>query len=369
MVAQPVSLTRRRRDPLDLARLSRAGARAWYEAPAYAELAAIADFNADRYAITTVPLASIAGASAAALRVKRAASFAELIAFTCSSGSARSYLDAQGLLRADLAADQPRFDWTNGRRQLALNGASANLLLNSAAPASQSVAVTAQSYALSFNGTGSIALSGASSAGPLAGTGAASRVSLVFTPAAGTLTLTMSGDVRLAQLEANSFASPSIATAGAAVSRAAESAEFSPVLEALLQRSAATLVVRGQRLERNAARIVGVNGASSLLRAQSNRLSVLMDGSAQLATAAGADLRTGSYAAACAFDATGRSVVRNGVAVVTDSGTPPTSRSAVYLGRDGAGTVVAYGDGWYDHVMVAGERLTDWRLLNFSFVS
>ena len=41
MVAQPVSLTRRRRDPLDLARLNRAGARAWYEAPAYAVLAAI----------------------------------------------------------------------------------------------------------------------------------------------------------------------------------------------------------------------------------------------------------------------------------------------------------------------------------------
>ncbi len=118
----------------------------------------------------------------------------------------------------------------------------------------------------------------------------------------------MSGDVRLAQLEANSFASPYIATVGAAVSRAAETAELSPVLEALLQRSAATLAVRGQRLERNAARIVGVNGTSSLLRAQSNRLSVLMDGSAQLATAAGADLRMSSYAAACAFDGTGRSV-------------------------------------------------------------
>lgn len=362
MVAQPVTLTPRRRDPLDLARLTPAGKRAWFEAPAYADFAAIADFSADRYAITTVPLAGIAGASAAALRVKRAASFAELIAFTCSSGSARSYLDAQGVMRADLALDQPRFDWTNGRRQLALNGASANLLLNSAAPASQSLAVTAQSYALSFTGTGSIALSGASSAGPLAGVGAASRVSLVFTPAAGTLTLTMSGDVRLAQLEANSFASPYIATVGAAVSRAAETAELSPVLEALLQRSAATLAVRGQRLERNAARIVGVNGTSSLLRAQSNRLSVLMDGSAQLATAAGADLRMSSYAAACAFDGTGRSVARNGVAVVTDTGSPPSSRGSVYLGRDAASTATAYGDGWYEYLGIAPTRLSEGKI-------
>lgn len=362
MVAQPVTLTRRRRDPLDLARLTPAGKRAWFEAPAYADFAAIADFSADRYAITTVPLAGIAGASAAALRVKRAASFAELIAFTCSSGPARSYLDAQGVMRADLAADQPRFDWTNGRRQLALNGASANLLLNSAAPASQSLAVTAQSYALSFTGTGSIALSGASSVGPLAGTGATARVSLVFTPAAGTLTLTMSGDVRLAQLEANSFASPYIATVGAAVSRAAETAELSPVLEALLQRSAATLAVRGQRLERNAARIVGVNGTSSLLRAQSNRLSVLMDGSAQLATAAGADLRMSSYAAACAFDGTGRSVARNGVAVVNDTGSPPSSRGSVYLGRDAANTATAYGDGWYEYLGIAPTRLSEGKI-------
>jgi hypothetical protein len=366
MTQQPVSLTRRRRDVFDLARLGRAATRAWFEAPAYADLAAIADFGADRYAITTVPLAGIAAASAAELRVKRAASFAELIAFTCSASAARSYLDAQGALRADLAADQPRFDWTNGRRQLALNGASANLLLNSAAPASQSVGVSAQAYALSFTGTGSIALSGGAGAGPLVGAGAGMRVSLVFTPAAGTLTLTMSGDVRLAQLEANVFASPYIATAAMSVSRAAESAEFSPVLEALLQRSAASIVVRGQRLERNAARIVGVNGTASLLRAQSNRLSVLMDGSAQLATAAGADLRTTSYATACAFDGTGRSVARNGVSVVTDNGTPPASRSSVFLGRDGAGTAASFGDGWYDCLFVAPLRATDTRLLEYA---
>ena len=362
MTQPSVTLSRRRRDVFDLPRLARAAPRAWFEAPAYADLAAIADFGADRYAITTVPLAGIAAASAAELRVKRAASFAELIAFTCSASAARSYLDAQGTLRADLAADQPRFDWTNGRRQLALNGAATNLLLNSAAPATQSVGVSAQAYVLSFTGTGSIALSGATSAGPLAGTGAGTRVALAFTPTAGTLTLTITGDVRLAQLEANALASPYIATAAVSVSRAAESAEFSPVLAALLQRGAATVAVRGQRLERNAARIVGVNGTVSLLRAQSNRLAVLIDGSAQLSTAAGADLRSSSYGVACAFDGTGRSVARNGVAVATDSGTPPANRSNVYLGRDGAGAVTSYGDGWYDFIAITPSRVSDLRL-------
>lgn len=369
MVAQPVSLTRRRRDPLDLARLAPTGKRAWFEAAAYADFAAIADFAGDRYAITTVPLSGISTASAAALRVKRAASFSELIAFSCSSGIQRSYVDAQGVLRADLFADQPRFDWTNGRRQLALSGAATNLLLNSAAPESQSVAVTAQSYTLSFAGTGSIALSGAASPGPLVGTGAATRVSLSLTPGAGTLTLTMTGDVRLAQLEANAIASPYIATAAAAVARAAETAQLSPMLEALLQRSAATVAVRGQRLQRNAARIIGVNGTSSLIRALSTRLAVLMDGSAQLTTATGADLRLGSYAAACAFDATGRSLARNGVAVVTDGGTPPTSRTTIYLGRDGANSATAYGDGWYDQLLVSAGRLPDAQLLDLCQVS
>ena len=323
----------------------------------------------DRYAITTVPLAGIATASAAALRVKRAASFSDLIAFSCTSGSQRSYVDAQGVLRADLAADQPRFDWTNGRRQLALNSAATNVLANSAAPASQAVAVTAQSYMLSFIGTGSIALSGAASAGPLAGTGVATRVSLAFTAVAGTLTLTMMGDVRLAQLEANAITSPYITTAAAAVSRAAETAQFSPVLEALIQRSAATLAVRGQRLQRSGGRIVGVNGTSSLIRALSSRLGVMMDGSVQLGTASGVDLRLGSYAAACAFDGTGRSVARNGVAVGTDGGTPPASRTTVYLGRDGANAATAYGDGWYDQLLVGADRLTDAQLLDLCQVS
>lgn len=67
--------------------------------------------------------------------------------------------------------------------------------------ATQSVIVRPNAHVLSFWGTGSITLSGASTAGPLVGTGVNDRVSLTFTPTAGTLTLTVSGSVLKAQLE------------------------------------------------------------------------------------------------------------------------------------------------------------------------
>lgn len=75
-----------------------------------------------------------------------------------------------------------------------------NLLLNTATMSTQNVTTVATSYKLSFTGTGTVTLSGTSTAGPLVGTGANDRVSLTFTPTAGTLTLTVSGSVTLADL-------------------------------------------------------------------------------------------------------------------------------------------------------------------------
>jgi hypothetical protein len=80
----------------------------------------------------------------------------------------------------------------NGRR---------NILVGTATLATQTCVVTAAQHTLSFRGTGTVTLTGASTSGPLVGTGANDIVSLTFTPTAGNLTLTVSGTVNDAQLE------------------------------------------------------------------------------------------------------------------------------------------------------------------------
>ncbi|NEH87765.1 hypothetical protein GR239_27690 [Rhizobium leguminosarum] len=82
-----------------------------------------------------------------------------------------------------------------------------NYLVGTATLATQNVAVKNVPYTLSFFGTGSVTLSGAY-AGVLNGTGVANRVTLTFTPVAGTLTLTVAGSVTNAQLETGAAATP-----------------------------------------------------------------------------------------------------------------------------------------------------------------
>ena len=119
----------------------------------------------------------------------------------------------------------PRFDHnptTGESLGLLVEEARTNLLLNSATLSTQSVTVAAAANTLSFYGTGTVTLTGVSTAGPLVGTGANNRVSLTFTPIVGVLVLTVSGSVTNAQLEAGAFATSYIPTTTATVTRAAD---------------------------------------------------------------------------------------------------------------------------------------------------
>jgi hypothetical protein len=150
-----------------------------------------------------------------------------LITFTRASNA--TFVDSNGLIQT-ATTNTPRFDHnpaTGESLGLLIEEQRVNLLLNSETLATQSATVAAAAHTLSFYGTGSVVLSGAHSA-TVNGTGAyPTRTTLTFTPTAGSLTLTVTGTVQYANLEAGAFATSWIPTTGTTATRSADVASIS----------------------------------------------------------------------------------------------------------------------------------------------
>ena len=143
------------------------------------------------------------------------------LTFTRASTATR--VNSSGLIES-VATGVPRIDYTGGGcAKLLLEPQRTNLVFPSATGLTQTVTTTAQSYTLSFYGTGTVVRSGTST-GTLVGTGANDRVFVTFTATAGSLTLTVTGSVTNWQLELGSFATSYIPTTTTAVTRVVDSA-------------------------------------------------------------------------------------------------------------------------------------------------
>ena len=122
-----------------------------------------------------------------------------------------------------VATGVPRLDYPQGScPALLLEPQRTNLVFPSATATTQTRTVTAVAHTLSFYGTGTVVLSGVAIA-TLTGTGANNRVTLTFTPTAGSLILTVTGSVTNWQLEAGAYPTTYIPTTTASATRIADS--------------------------------------------------------------------------------------------------------------------------------------------------
>jgi hypothetical protein len=275
-----------------------------------------------------------------------------LITFTRASNA--TFFDSNGLIQT-ATTDVPRFDHnpaTGESLGLLVEEQRVNLLLNSETLATQSATVAAAAHTLSFYGTGSVVLSGAHSA-TVNGTGAyPTRTTLTFTPSAGSLTLTVTGTVQYANLEAGAFATSWIPTTGSTATRSADVASITGAnFSGWYRQDEGTMFVSGDFVKAGPStfsRMVGLAGANTGIDEISvyTRIGIgggdgAIFGAVTVNSSLEGDLSaptgfpdfSGGYRSAIAYKANDFGLSSNGLAPTVDtSGTLPTITQLVIMG-------------------------------------
>lgn len=218
------------------------------------------------------------------------------------------------------------------------------LLLNSAALSTQNVTTTAQSYTLSFWGTGSITLSGAA-AGTLVGTGTDNRVSLTLTATAGTLTLTTSGTVSRAMLTSGAVVLPYVESAGATVTRNADSmaisgSDFTDFYNAVEGTFYAEFMFPNASAFGYAVTLFdGATAILGLVRSSANSVDVLSSGGWNAAITGPANNPSTTMKAAFSYSSVGMRLGVNGVASYSDATIVMKAANSIQVCRSSSGSL------------------------------
>lgn len=247
------------------------------------------------------------------------------------------------------------------KRGLLIEETRTNFLLNSLTPATQTLALDAGDYVVSVIGAGSATLSG--DATGVATEGAEVAFTLV---AAGSVTVTVAGQVSMVQLENGSFATSPIETNGAPVTRLLDEVSFLDV--SWLNPQNCTLLVEWEQT-------VPAAGVQTILRWEQSTFHRIRSGTGaqvQVKDVGGSlifnkgssptppPLGVHQIATALAVDdmaAAWSASITGSTGFDTDqSGAPEAGVSTIYLGSAGSGEVL---NGWLRKVVYWPERLDD----------
>lgn len=291
------------------------------------------------------------------------------LTFTRASSATR--INSSGVIEL-VSSNVARIDYnplTLAVRGLLVEESRANLFLNSLIDGSnlstQSVSVSATPYTISFYGTGSITLSGAST-GAINGAGAyPNRVTSTFTPSAGTLTCTVSGTVQYAQIEAGAFATSFIPTAGVTATRAADNPPLIATSAFNHSATANTIYFNGMPLATGGVTYImtmheGIGAEVVAIYRSGGPVAYMRDGGVDQAgfSAPGGSITANvSFKTAYAFAANDLAVVRDGGTIATDtSATLPTVTELVIGANRGGFNNF---NGWIRQAMHVPQRLSN----------